>query len=103
MAKRNVKVKEQEAEQPKLEQPAQEAEQPKPEQPTQEAEQPKSEQPTQAEETSLHRYKIECCNQINESFGGVSFQNGVAYTDSCFTASWFRNKVGYTVSEVQRE
>lgn len=43
-------------------------------------------------------YRITCCNLINESFGGVTFKEGVACTDDGFTASWFRNKEGYTVS-----
>lgn len=41
-------------------------------------------------------YKIICCNLINESFGGVTFHNGIAHTNDSYTASWFRNK-GYTV------
>lgn len=44
-------------------------------------------------------YKIVCCNPINEAFGGVHFYNGVSYTDDSFTASWFRNKEGYTVEK----
>lgn len=44
-------------------------------------------------------YKITCCNPINDSFGGVAFVNGVAYTKDGFTASWFRNRKGYTVSK----
>ncbi|MDE7339936.1 MAG: hypothetical protein K2N80_05150 [Lachnospiraceae bacterium] len=44
-------------------------------------------------------YKITCCNPINDSFGGVIFANGVAHTKNGFTASWFRNKKGYTVSK----
>lgn len=43
-------------------------------------------------------YQITCCNPINESFGGVTFKEGVACTNDGFTASWFRNKEGYTVS-----
>ena len=44
-------------------------------------------------------YKIVCRNAINETFGGVSFSNGVAYTKNSFTASWFRNKEGYIVEK----
>lgn len=44
-------------------------------------------------------YRIMCCNQISESFGGVTFKEGVAYTKDGFTASWFGNKEGYTVSK----
>ena len=44
-------------------------------------------------------YKITCCNPINDSFGGVTFKNGVAHTKNVFTASWFGNKEGYTVSK----
>ena len=43
------------------------------------------------------RYQITCRNSINESFAGVSFQNGMAFTEDAFTASWFANKEGYTV------
>lgn len=44
-------------------------------------------------------YKITCCNPINDSFAGVTFVNGVACTKNGFTASWFRNRKGYTVSK----
>ena len=43
------------------------------------------------------RYQITCRNPINESFAGVSFKDGTAFTEDAFTASWFANKEGYTV------
>lgn len=45
------------------------------------------------------RYKIVCCNPIDEDFGGVSFHEGIAYTDDSYAASWFKNKEGYTVGK----
>lgn len=45
------------------------------------------------------KYRIVCCNPINEAFGGVRFYDGVAYTNDSFTASWFRNKEGYVVEK----
>lgn len=45
------------------------------------------------------RYKIVCCNPIDEDIGGVSFHEGVAYTDDSYAASWFKNKEGYTVGK----
>ncbi len=53
----------------------------------------------QEQPESEDNYKITCCNPINDSFGGVIFANGVAHTKNGFTASWFRNKKGYTVSK----
>lgn len=43
------------------------------------------------------RYQITCRNPISETFAGVSFNNGMAFTEDAFTASWFANKEGYTV------
>lgn len=45
------------------------------------------------------RYKIVCCQTVSKQIGGLSFQNGVAYTEDAYTASWFGNKAGYTVSK----
>lgn len=44
-------------------------------------------------------YQITCCNPVSESFGGVTFEEGVASTKDGFTASWFGNKEGYAVSK----
>lgn len=44
------------------------------------------------------RYKIVCYQTVNKQIGGLSFQNGVAYTEDAYTASWFGNKAGYTVT-----
>lgn len=48
-------------------------------------------------------YQITCCNPVSESFGGVIFKEGVAYTKDGFTASWFRNKEGYAVKRLRKE
>ncbi len=45
------------------------------------------------------KYKIICRNPVSKEIGGVTFVNGVGYTDDGFTASWFRNR-GYEVSTV---
>lgn len=45
------------------------------------------------------KYKIICRNPVSKEIGGVTFVNGVGYTDDGFTASWFRNR-GYEVSAV---
>ena len=42
---------------------------------------------------------ITCRNKISKVIGGVSFVNGVGYTNNGFTASWFSNKDGYEVRE----
>ncbi len=44
-------------------------------------------------------YRITCRNKISKVIGGVSFVNGVGYTNDGFTASWFGNKDGYEVKE----
>lgn len=48
-------------------------------------------------------FQIRCCSPISKSFGGVTFVNGVAETTDGFTASWFGNKKGYTVTEVRKD
>lgn len=43
-------------------------------------------------------FRITCRNRISESVGGVEFVDGTGYTRDGFSASWFANKSGYTVS-----
>lgn len=44
-------------------------------------------------------YRITCRNKISEVIGGVMFVAGVGYTRDAYSASWFANKDGYSVSE----
>lgn len=44
-------------------------------------------------------YRITCRNRISETIGGVMFVEGVGYTRNAYSASWFANKDGYSVSE----
>lgn len=73
-----------------------EPEAPKEEGQTPEPETPKEEHPAKVSKT---RYVIQCRNNINKTFGGVTFANGIAKTEDAYTASWFRAKAGYNVSE----
>ena len=57
----------------------------------------RDEQAGQSGRKHVTTYKITCRNRISKVIGGVSFVNGVGYTNDGFTASWFGNKDGYEV------
>ncbi len=57
----------------------------------------REEQAGQSGRKHVTTYKITCRNRISKVIGGVSFVNGVGYTNDGFTASWFGNKDGYEV------
>ena len=57
----------------------------------------REEQTGQSGRKHVTTYKITCRNRISKVIGGVSFVNGVGYTNDGFTASWFGNKDGYEV------
>lgn len=59
----------------------------------------REEQAGQSGRKHVTTYKITCRNRISKVIGGVSFVNGVGYTNDGFTASWFGNKDGYEVKE----
>lgn len=45
------------------------------------------------------QYKIVCSQAVSKEIGGINFQNGIAHTKDVYTASWFGNKAGYSVSK----
>lgn len=61
---------------------------------------PGQSQPAEEKENTFlqekQKYKVICRNPVSKEIGGVTFVNGVGYTDDGFTASWFRNR-GYGV------